>query len=874
MPPLLRRLVHLLRRSTLDRDLADEIETHRLLTERRLRDSGLSADEAAAASRRVMGNITLAREDARTYWIAPWIESVWQDVRYALRTLRREPGFTAVAVVALASAIGLNTTLFTIFNALALRPWPVADPARVVTIHNTSSADVRARGGGAPGGFSLEEIAYFSAHARTVSGLVAMRSGGGDQTLGEDDTPASWVSATYFSVLGVQMAHGRGFAADEDVTAAPAAVAVLSYGYWNRAHGGDPAIVGRQIALEGVPFTVVGIAGPDFTGTSPNRVDVWLPLASAQILRPHDRWTENVLRKRACCVRLAGRLAPGVTPEQSLAELALLNRQFRGGTKADGGVRIAGTEFSADAKTDATTLFVPIFTAVILVLTLACANVGNLLVARAAARRREIAVRLSVGASRFRVIRQLLTESLVLAVVAGGCGLALAFWAPQRLVSFLFRSNGLAVRPDGSVLWFALVVSLLACVLFGLLPAFHGTRAGVAASLRSGRLSQFQGMSLRSILLSVQVAVAIVLVTSAGLLMRAVNDASTRDLGYTTKGVSVVSFEAPPQGFDAAHTRAVAVQLTDRLAPLAAAGQLVFTSTPPLASGNIKGGFRLPGRTEDEFNAVYDVSPGYFQFMGMQVTAGREFRPGDVDQPVVVINETMARRYWPSGNAVGERIISDPRTGGSNRPGELQIVGVVRDAAMFSLTSVDSTLYQPLSGRAIPSVLVRDSGAAVGVVKQAAADIDPSLRLRVQPLAGNLDPTVRPSRVAATVAALLGLFALLLACVGMAGVFAYFVQQRTQEIGIRMALGAPAGEVVRLVMRSGLWPMLGGGVMGFTGAISASRLLQSYLLGLSPLDPAAHAGVLLVLATAAVAASFVPARRATRVDPVVALRCE
>lgn len=872
MRKLLRRLQSIVLSRRAQADLAEEIEAHRAMLQDQLERRGADRAAAAAHSRRAMGNITLAREDARGTWLWPSLESVWQDVRYALRTLRREPGFALISVAALGAAIGINTTLFTIFNALVIAPWPVADPERVVTIHNTSMADVRVRAGGAPGGFSLAETAYFSANAKTVDGFIAMRSGGGDQTLGEDDTPASFVTGNYFSVLGVPMVHGRGFLPDEDQLASPAAVAVLSHGYWSRAHGGDASVIGRQVRFEGVPFTVVGVTGPDFTGTSPGRVDVWLPLAASQILRPNDRWTRSVLLKQACCVRVAGRLAAGVTREQAQAELTVLNRQFRqGAANADGGVRVAGTQFSADSKTDSTSSFVPMFIAVILVLTLACANVGNLLVARAAARRREIAVRLSVGASRLRIIRQLVTESLVVAIAAGLVGLWLASWAPPQLMALLVGSFGPALKPDATVLLFALGLTLVACLLFGLLPAFHGTRTGVASALRDGPVSPLHGMSLRSTLLGVQVAVAVVLVTAAGLLVRAVDDVSRRHLGYAVDNVSVVSFETPPQGFDAARTRAIAQQLAAGLEPLVGAGHLVFTSTAPLASGNIKGGFRRTADDEEQFNSVYEVSPGYFEFMGIPVIAGRGLRAGDADQPVIVINETMARRYWPARNAVGQSIIS---AGGWNREGQLLIIGIVRDVAMFSLTSVDPTIFQPLSWRTLPQVLVRDSAGTQSAITRTAADVDPLLRLRVRPLAGNLDPTVRPSRVAAVMASLLGFFALVLACIGMAGVFAYYVQQRTPEIGIRMALGAPAGEVVRLVLGAGVWPMLGGALIGFAGTIWTSRLLRSYLLGLSPLDPFAYAGVLAVLAVAALAATFVPARRATRVEPVVALRYE
>jgi predicted permease len=869
----LRRLWYSLRHRRIDEDLAEEIESHRAMAEARLERAGLSVADAAAESRRIMGNVTLAREDARTERVVPWLDGAWQDLRYGIRSAAHQPGVAAVAIATLAAAIGLNTTLFTIFNALVLAPWPVANPEQVVTIHNTSAADVRARGGGAPGGFSLDEVDYFRTSSRTLTGFTTMRSGGGDQTLGDDDTPASWVSGNYFSMLGVTMALGRGFAPNEDIAAAPLAVAVLSHGYWTRAHGGDPSVVGRTVPLEGIPFTVIGVAAPEFTGTTPNRIDVWLPMATTALLRPDDRWTRNVLLKRACCVQLAGRLAPGVSREEAATELTVLNRRYRGESDP-GGVRIAGTEFASDGKTDATSLFQPMFIAVVLVLSLACANVGNLLLARATARRREIAVRLALGASRPRIVRQLLTESLVLAVAAGAIGILIALWAPSRLMTLLFPANGLGLRPDTMVLTFTAGLTLLSCALFGLLPALHGARTGVSNALKSGPLPRLGGLSVRNILLGIQVAIAVVLVTAAGLLTRAVLDAHSRAVGYSMRDLTTITFTPPARGFDAARISNLSSEIALRIEPLIAAGHVALTSTPPLASGNIKGSYRLGQDPTEYNNAAYEVSPGYFELLEMALVQGRTFRRSDAGRDVIVINETMARTHWPSAPAVGQTVVVDHGKGGWNRPGDLQVIGVVRDAAMSSLTSVEPTIYQPLSGRALPQAIVRDGTNAQAAVSELVSALEPRLSIRAQSLASNLSPQVRRSRVAAILSTLLGALALLLACVGMAGVFAYVVQQRTHEIGVHMALGARVSHIVGVVVKSSLLAIAGGAVLGLVGAFLASGLLRNYLFGLSPADPLAHLGVLVVLAAAGAAAAFVPARNAARIEPVKALRHE
>jgi predicted permease len=877
MARFLRRLGYLLRQRAHERELAEEIESHRAMSEARLRRDGLADHEAAARSRRTLGNLTLAREDARAVWIPPTIDSIHQDVRYALRTLAQQPGFTCVAVGALAAGIGLNTAFFTIFNAAALRPWPVQEPERVVNAFNMSPGDIRTRGGGGPFGFSLDEVRYFETHARTARGFVAVRSGGGDHTLGDDDTPASWVSGNYFTVLGVRMAYGRGFQPHEDRVESPAPVAVLSHAYWRRRYGADPDIVGRKVEFEDVPFTVVGVAAESFTGTSPDRVDVWIPLAAVPLLRPDDRWVRNVLRQPAnCCLSVAARLAPGATHSQAQAELTLLDRQYRASaaTPRDG-VIVSGTQFTAGPRNSANDLLVPMFGGVLLVLLLACANVGNLLIARGAARGREIAVRLSVGASRARVVRQLLTESAVLALLGGAGGVLVATWLPARLLRLAGAGGGgLQLAPDARVLGFALAVAAVSTLIFGLAPALHATRATVSRALGAGTHAGNR-LVLRNVLLGIQVCAATVLLVSAGLLVRAIYDATHRDLGYAARDLTVVSFEAPPRGFDAARARAVALQLATDLDPLAGSGRVALTSTAPLGSGNIKGSFRLPGGADDEFNSVYEISGGYFELLGVPVLAGRALDDADRGTRVIVVNETMARRFWTVESAVGQRIVVEPGAGGWNTPGELEIVGVAGNMRMTGFGEPEPMIYQPLSARGLPQVLIRaDDRAAADAAIAAASRLDGRLRSRVRPLIDNLAPRVRGSRVAAIMAGAMGSLALVLASVGMFGVFAYWVQQRTREIGVRMALGARGPQVVAVVVKASAWAIGAGAVAGAAGSVASSRLLGSYLFGLNPLDPIAYGAAVLVLGAAGTVATYWPARRATRIEPVVALRTE
>jgi predicted permease len=871
MRRLVNRIAYALRWKRHERDLLEELEIHRQMTQERLEADGLSRRAAEAASRRALGNVALAREDARTVWAPPGLESVWQDVRYAIRTVRRQPGFALVACGALAAAIGLNTSLFTVFNALALREWPVRDAHEMVTLFNMSPRDLRARGGGGPWGFSLDEVRYFSEHAKTFAGFVVTRVGGGDKTLGDEDVPASWVSGNYFSLLGVEMALGRGFTDEEDRPDSPAAVAVLSYGYWQRQFGGDPRIAGRQIHLEEVPFTVVGVTSRAFTGTLPQPVDVWLPLGSSALLRPTDPYVRNVvLKPENCCSAVAGRLRPGVTREEAQAELGFLDAQYRGRREEGGGVVVTGTAFAADPKNSSAAAFAPMFTGTILVLLIACANVANLLIARAAVRRREIGVRLSIGASRRRVVRQLLTESLVLALASGAAGVLIALWLPARLLEWTgLPSRALQLAPDAGVLAVALAVSILASILAGLVPALHGVRVGVAAALKDPQAPSGR-FPIRGVLLSVQVAVAVVLLVSAAVIGHAVRRIGAKDLGFAAQSLDVVSIEAPPRGFDTSRTRTVAAQIEQAL--IHSSG-VALTSTPPLGSGVTKGSFTLPGAAGEEyFNSVYEVSPGYFDVLHIPIVAGRPIVGGDRGRPVIVINESMAQRFWQTAAGAIGRFVTG--AGGFNRPGDLEIVGVVRDVYVTSLSSVEPTIYQPLSGRVLPQILVADTSAARDMVAKTVSRIEPRLRLRPAPLAANLGPRLRASQVAAALAGAMGGLALALAAVGTFSVFACWVQQRTHEIGVRMALGARPPQIASLVLRSSASALACGALAGILGSAGASRLLQKYLFGLSPVDPAAYVAVLLVVSGTAAAATYWPARRATRVDPVHTLRYE
>jgi predicted permease len=871
MRRLLARLAYLVASRKREHELDEEIELHRLMLQEDLEARGLSRRAAAAQSRRTMGNMRIAREDARGVWISPAIESLWQDTAYAFRTVIRQPGFSIVAVAALAAGIGLNTSIFSIYNAVVLREWPVRNSHEVVAVFNMNPSDVRIRGGGGPWGFSLDEVAYFSSHSKTFSGFVVTRVGGGDKSIGEDDAAASWVSGNYFSLLGVEMARGRGFLPEEDRTDAPSAVAILSYGYWQRKFGGDESIVGARVSFEDVPFTILGVTARSFKGTLPNPVDIWMPLGSSSLLRPQDSYVINVVHKAAnCCSSVAGRLKSGVTLAEAEAELTLLDRLYRGRAEPGGGVRLTGTQFTANPKNDATGLFTPMFAGSMLVLFIACANVGNLLIARAAARRREIGIRLSIGAGRSRIVRQLVTESLVLATIAGIVGLTVAMWLPAAVVRLAGADPGaLQLTPDGRVLAFTVLTATASAILFGLLPAFHGVRAGAIAAIKDVPLKASR-VPIRGALLALQVAIAIVLLACAALVANAVRKINAKDLGFFTGDLTVISIAAPARGFDAARTRTASLQLAQTLD---AVPGVALTSTAPMGSGTIKGSFKVPEDLATEhFNSVYEVSPQYFNVLRIPILAGRPIGAGDAGRPVIVVNQALAVHFWKTPSAaIGRFIVSE---GGFNMPGQLEVVGVAGDVHNTSLTSIEYTIYQPLSGRGLPQVLVANSSRTIESLVAEIGRIDPALRPKVSPWAANIGPKLRGSFTAATMGAAMGMLALVLAAIGIFAVFAYWVQQRTHEIGVRMALGAQSGQVVRLLLQSSVFAMGIGLLAGVGGAAAASRLLRSYMFGLSPVDPVAYLAALVVVAIAGALATYAPARRATRVDPAAVLRCD
>jgi len=678
-------------------------------------------------------------------WIWPWLESVRQDLRYSRRTLAREPGFALLAVITLGLALGLNTSLLTVFNAVALRPWPVDDPSRLLTV--------------VPG-TPLEEYEYFRAHARSFSGLATSRCidgvvDGCEVKVNGQTILANVVSDNYFSVLGVGMARGSGFI--DEPTRVPKAVAVISDATWQAQFARDPDVIGRTIRLDDVPFTVVGIAAAPFNGTSLERTGIWIPVSALSIIRPHFVLDSAKLGTRSVDVRLAD----GVTIEEARAELDLLHRQYEADRSAHrSGIVLRRTMLvpPASARRMYAT-FALMAVGVGLVLTLACANLGTLLLSRAIARRAEISVRLSLGASRPRVIRQLLTESLVIAALATVLAIGIAWSLPEVLVTWLAGPVGVPVTPDAAVLMSAVALGVGTCLAFGLAPAFHCTRASLSSGSRGRRAASGTKISLGGVLLAVQVAVGVILLVSASLTMRGAAALASEDAGFDIDGIDVISFELPAS-YDTARVRAFAREVIANARQLAGVQTVGLANVAPFEKTNrFMTSFSFPGEDAGHTVMTFEVSAGYFDVLRQSLVAGRNFVDGDVQAGAIVVNERMARWFWPGGTAVGQTIRAD---------GERRIVGVVKDARSYYGTGsqLGPTMYAPIGERVIPRVLLRrPERGVVEAVKSFATRVEPRAEVRIVPLAQSHAEMVERARVGPVLISVLGLLAVALASI-------------------------------------------------------------------------------------------------------------
>jgi macrolide transport system ATP-binding/permease protein len=819
-----------------------------------------------------------------------------QDLRYALRQLSKSPGFTLTTVLTLALGIGANTAIFSLFNALVLRPIPANDPARIVNLYRTVENQTRY------GTFSYPEYLDYRDHNTALSGLAAFTGarmtltspsetsleGGAGETV-----QALLVSGNYFSVLGVGAQPGRTFVAEEDQTPNSHPVVVLSHDLWQRRFAGDPNLVGSRLVLNSVSYTVVGIAPKDFAGTEPDPPDLWVPMMMQGNARPGI----NLLKDRDfMSLQMVGRLRPGIRREQAQAEMTVLARQFASPNEDKNHTLsvtlTSGERLNPQQRGEVLPLAVLLMASVGLVLLIACANVANLLLARGAGRQKEIGIRLSLGARRGRLVRQLLTETMLLALGGGAGGLILALWLSELLLASVHppgtRRLALNVGLDFPVLGYALLLSVITGFVCGLLPALRSSGQNLASAAKDewnafGR--RVSKSRLRSALVISQVAVSLFLLVGAGLLVRALKKAQTVVPGFEMRNVYVVSPDFETHGYNLARAREFQRELTERLEAIPGVRTVGLARTAPLGPSFAITQFAIQGHQPppgSQLPAVNfnTVSPGYFEALGIPIVRGRSFSALDLAQEarVAVVSESLARRYWPGEDPIGRRF-----HGGETSPYR-EVIGIAKDVrSVYLWTSDEPYLYLPLSpaDSADMQWFVRAevnraplTGVMAESVRTSVRTIDKNLQVSVHRLDENLAFWIWPSQMGALLSGALGLVALLLASTGIYAVMAYAVAERTREIGIRMALGAQNKNVLKLVLGEGMRLVVIGIAAGLLASIVGSRVLSKFLYGLSSLDGLAFAGVSLLLAGMALLACWIPARRAIRVDPMVALRYE
>jgi predicted permease len=835
--------------------------------------------------------------------------SVWQDAHFGWRMLAKNPGFTAVAVLTLALGIGANTAIFSLVNAVMLQSLPVRDPEQLVVprwsarvwpkdIGTSSFGDCSNRGKPGPNSglcsFSYPMFKELSAEKDVFSSVAAFA--GPAQLDLSGNGPASMVrgelvSGNYYQTLGVSAALGRTLdSSDEQPGAGP--VAVLNYGYWQSAFGGDSGVVGKTIRLNGVAFTVVGVAAPNFYRLTPGQsLDMWVPLT--QLVPLGLKWGSGSSDARNWWLTLVGRLKPGMPLAQAEAAVSLLFRnQTQHGEKPvlkesdDPKVTLMPAQKRlAGIRADYGEPLYLLMAAVGMVLLIACANVAGLMLARASARQKEMAVRLALGAGRGRVIQQLLTESVLLSVAGAALGVILAYWGASGLAAF-FAANSyhplkIDLHPDATVLAFTIAVALLTGIGFGLAPAFRGTRIEIAPALKenSGSLSATshvgsRRLGLGSLLVIAQVSLSMVVLIGAGLFVRTLEKLRSTNPGFDTRNILLFSVDPTLAGYKEENIQNVYDELERRLLALPGVVNASYSSDTLLDGGLWTSGVHFEGQNESTSaeTQMLATGPDFFETMRIPLVEGRTFRMADLHstQPVAIVNQAFVRKFLEARNPIGFHF----KHGTQDR----EIVGVVADTKYDSLRKEDApTTYIPLKNGEVTFALrsAVASSALVPAVRRIVSEVDSNLPVfGVRTQSQTIDRLLFNERLVARLSSLFGVLALLLTCIGLYGLLAYEVARRTREIGIRAALGAQQRDVLSMVVGQGLSLVFSGVFVGIVTALGVTRYLQSLLFGVRPTDPSTYLAVCLMLTVVALLACYVPARRATRVDPMVALRYE
>jgi predicted permease len=812
------------------------------------------------------------------------METFWQDLRYSLRTLLKRPGFTFVVVATLALGIGANATIFTWIKAVLLASLPgIEQPEKLVEIWGAT------RNNSALSSSYVDYLDYRDQN-NVLSGLIAHQVL--PLNLGRSEKPERvWgaiVSGNYFEVLGVKALIGRTFLPEEDRTPNTHPVVVIGYGLWERRFGADPKVLGRTITLNEHDFTVIGVAPKDFASPFAGlALDVWTPVMMKDyVARPHFSLTDRGSR----WLMVMGRLKPGATVPQAQANVAAIASHLEHEypqTNEQLGVAVYSVMQSPfSLKQNMRPALAILMAAVAVVLLIACANVANLLLARASSRRKEIALRLALGGSRGRLVRQMLTESFVLASLGAALGLAIAFWTARSLAAFLppyaIRAS-FDTRPDAVVFAFTLGLTVITTLLFGLAPTLHASKLDLVTAMKDNTVTVGRGprkISLRHSLVITQVALSMVALISAGLFVRSLREAYKADPGFDPHGVLLASFDPFLSGYDESRGREFYRRLVERIRTVPGIQSATLARRLPLTDGGIAfanvaiDGY-APAKDEDMRLNYETVGPQYFQTMRIPFVHGRDFDERDREgaHGVVIINETMARRYWPGGDALGRRL--------KLTKDWLEVVGIAKDVKNRSLSETPQPfLYLPLlqdyrSNMILVARTAIEPEQMSQSVRAEVAALDPGIPIfDVKTLEEHVGISLFLQRMAATLLSIFGLLALSLAAIGLYGVMAYSVSQRTRELGIRVSVGAERRDIFKLILRQGLAISVVGLLAGLVAALAVTRLTAKLLYGVSATDPVTFIVITLLLLCVTLLACYFPARRATKVDPMIALRFE
>ena len=877
----------------LDAYLAEEIDDNLA--------RGMTPDQARAAAHRKLGNATRIREEIYTMNSLGFIETLWQDLRYGARLLRRNPTFAAVAILTLALGTGANTAIFQLVDAVRLRTLPVSHPEELAEVRIVKAPNGRT--GQFQGRWPMLSYPLYlkiKEQQQVFTDVIAWGSTTFDLAQGGEERPAQalWVSGNFFTVLGVRPAAGRLLAPPDDVKGCAPGV-VLGHPFWNREYGGDPSVVGRTILLDGHRFDIIGVASSEFYGVDVGRAfDVAVPICAEPIIRGANT---GLARGDHWFLGGLGRLKSGMTVEQAGAHLAGLSKGILAATVSDRytagdakayvemeiGARPASGGISGLRRNYGDSLNI-LLGVTALVLLIACANLANLMLARATAREREMAVRLAIGASRRRIVRQLLSESLLIAAIGAAGGVIAAQWFSRSLVAFLSSSDSplfIDLGLDWRVFAFTSAVAVAACLLFGLTPAIRATSTPPAATMKAGSRGMTDGrerFGVRRALVVLQVALSLVLVVGALLFARSLRNLTSMDPGFRQDGVLTASLDLRKANIPEDTRAATKARIIERVRAIPGVVVAAQMFTTPVSGNFWNNRVVIGGVAQKEMSNFNSVGPGYFQALGIGIVTGRDFDARDTPQSpkVAIVTEAFVRNYLGGRDPIGQSFQIDGPVG-EERP-FYQIVGVARDTKYSDLREP----FMPLAHVAATQdanqapffqIVVRaetSPAAVTAATTRAIAEINPAITIQYQAVRTQVQQSLLRERLMAALSGFFGGLAVLIATIGLYGVMTYMVARRRIEIGVRMALGADRGTVVRMIVRESAVLLGIGLVIGAGLSVFAARTADTFLYGLKPNDPATIALAMAGLAAVSLLASWVPARRASRLAPTVALREE